>query len=309
MHGLGNDFVIVDCRSQPFALDAAAIRLLGDRHFGVGFDQLLTIAPASDADCAFAYGIWNTDGTPSGQCGNGLRCVARWLAREGVLGAGLTRLQSPSGAVTVELLANGDVRADMGEPRFAPADVPIATDARSARIARDDSTNCDDADDDVRYAKEHPGKHSYTIDVAGDDIEIGAVSMGNPHAVVVVTQIDEAPVAVLGPQIEHADAFPQRCNVGFAEVVSRGAIRLRVWERGVGETLACGSGACAAMAVLRMRDQLDAKVRVSLPGGDLDIAWGGPGHTLWMAGPATFVFEGECAKPSADGFGKTMDAA
>jgi diaminopimelate epimerase len=126
---------------------------------------------------------------------------------------------------------------------------------------------------------------------------------------VVVTQIDEAPVAVLGPQIEHADAFPQRCNVGFAEIVSRGAIRLRVWERGVGETLACGSGACAAMAVLRMRDQLDAKVRVSLPGGDLDITWDGPGHTLWMAGPATFVFEGECAKPSADGFGKTMDAA
>lgn len=273
MHGLGNDFVIVDCRTQPFALDVSAIRLLGDRHFGVGFDQLLTIELASDPSCAFAYGIWNTDGTPSGQCGNGLRCVARWLVRAGALAADATaRLQSPSGPVTVELLGNGDVRADMGEPRFAPTDIPLVVDKR--------------AFDDKHFR--------YTIDVIGEDVDIGAVSMGNPHAVIEVAAVVDAPVAVLGPQIEHAAAFPEGCNVGFAEIVSRNAIRLRVWERGVGETLACGSGACAAVAVLRRRGKLDAEVTVALPGGELVIRWEGPGHTLWMSGAATFVFEGEC---------------
>lgn len=271
MHGIGNDFVIVDCRTQPFALDASAIRLLGDRHFGIGFDQLLTIEPATDPSCAFAYGIWNTDGTPSGQCGNGLRCVARWLGRAGALADGATRLQSPSGPVAIELLGNGNVRADMGEPRFAPADIPLVVEKHA----------CDE-------------KHfRYAIDVVGDDVDIGAVSMGNPHAVLEVDAVADAPVAVLGPQIEHAAAFPDGCNVGFAEIVSRSAIRLRVWERGVGETLACGSGACAAVAVLRQRGKLDAEVGVALPGGELVIRWEGPGHTLWMSGPATFVFEGE----------------
>jgi diaminopimelate epimerase len=266
MHGLGNDFVIVDCRTQPLALDTNAIRLLGDRHFGVGFDQLLTIEPARDPTCAFAYGIWNTDGTRAGQCGNGLRCVARWLARAGVLGFGATRLESPSGPVAIELLDDGRVRADMGDPAFAPAAIPLLADEESER---------------------------YTIDVIGHDVEIGSVSMGNPHALIEVDDVDAAPVAVLGPQVEHADAFPQRCNVGFAQIVSRNAIRLRVWERGVGETLACGSGACAAVAVLRRRAKLDPQVSVTLPGGVLDIRWEGPGHALWMSGPATFAFEGE----------------
>ncbi|MEO7064796.1 MAG: diaminopimelate epimerase [Dokdonella sp.] len=271
MHGLGNDFVLVDCRSQPLALDGAAIRTLGDRHFGVGFDQLLTIEPARDATCAFAYGIWNTDSTRSGQCGNGLRCVARWLARAGVLGEGMTRLESPSGPVAVELLASGHVRAEMGEPRFEAATIPLVVDAHAM-----DTVNA-----------------RCTIDVVGRDTIIGAVSMGNPHAVVVVDDVDSAAVAALGPQIEHSSAFPQGCNVGFAQVVSRDAIRLRVWERGVGETLACGSGACAAVAVLRQRAELDAEVRVMLPGGELDIHWQGLGHPLWMSGPAAFVFEGE----------------
>ena len=271
MQGLGNDFVIVDCRAQPFALDANAIRLLGDRHFGVGFDQLLTIEPARDASCAFAYGIWNADGKRSGQCGNGLRCVARWLARAGVLDERPTRLESPSGPVTVELLGNGHVRAEMGEPRFAAASIPMIVDAR----ASDAANAC------------------YMIDVAGGGFKIGAVSMGNPHAVVEVEDIANAPVAVLGPQIEHAAAFPQGCNVGFAEIVADDQIRLRVWERGVGETLACGSGACAAVAVLRRRAKLDAEVRVVLPGGELEIRWQGAGHPMWMSGPATFVFEGE----------------
>lgn len=266
MHGLGNDFVVVDCREAPLVLDVAAIRRLGDRHFGVGFDQLLTIERARDPSCSFAYGIWNTDGSRAGQCGNGVRCVARWLARAGAIGAGMTRLESPSGAVAVELLADGDVRVDMGEPGFVPTAIPLSAEREA---------------------------DTYEIDVAGRDVRVGAVSMGNPHALVEVDDVDRAPVAVLGPQIEHAQAFPQRCNVGFAQVLSRGAIRLRVWERGVGETLACGSGACAAVAVLRRRDKLDAEVRVALPGGELGLRWDGPGHPVWMRGPAAFVFEGE----------------
>jgi diaminopimelate epimerase len=266
MHGLGNDFVIVDCRERPFALDAAAIRRLGDRHFGVGFDQLLTIEPARAADCAFAYGIWNADGSTARQCGNGVRCIARWLVRAGALGQGRAMLQSPSGPVAIEVLDDGRVRADMGEPVFRPAAIPLRVEVEHDR---------------------------YRIDVAGREVEIGAVSMGNPHAVVEVDDVDDAPVEALGPQIEHAEAFPDGCNVGFVERRSRTAIRLRVWERGVGETLACGSGACAAVAVLRRRGMLDAAVTVALPGGELEVCWDGPGQALWMTGPATFVFEGE----------------
>ena len=269
MHGLGNDFVIVDCREHRLPLDTAAIRRLGDRHFGVGFDQLLTIEPARDPDCAFAYGIWNTDGSRAGQCGNGVRCVARWLARAGLIPhTGSVWLESPSGPVAVELLPDERVRADMGEPRFEPAAIPLLV---------------EDEEQEDRYR----------IDVAGHEIEVGAVSMGNPHAVVDVANVDEAPVESLGPQIEHAPAFPEGCNVGFAELRSRNAIRLRVWERGVGETLACGSGACAAVVVLRRRGRVDAHVAVELPGGELEIGWTGPGANVWMTGPATFVFEGE----------------
>lgn len=268
MHGLGNDFVIVDCRETPLALDASAIARLGDRHFGVGFDQLLTIEDARNPACAFAYGIWNTDGSRALQCGNGLRCVARWLAREGLLCEGVIRLESPSGSVAVELMDDGSIRADMGEPEFSPTAIPLLTDALN---------------------------DPYRIEVVGEHVEIGAVSMGNAHAVIEVDDVDAAPVSVLGPQIEHADAFPRGCNVGFAQVVSRSLIRLRVWESGAGETLACGSGACAAVAVLRRRAKLDANVRVLLPGGALDIQWDGPGHDVWMRGPAAFVFEGDYA--------------
>ena len=267
MHGLGNDFVIVDCREGALPLDVAAIRKLGDRHFGVGFDQLITIERARDANCRFAYGVWNTDGSTARQCGNGVRCVVRWLVRAGALDAsGAVKLESPSGPIAVELLADGRVRVDMGEPRFAPAAIPLVAEKAQDR---------------------------YVIDVAGNEVELGAVSMGNPHAVVEVDDVAAAPVEALGPQIEHADAFPERCNVGFVQRRSRGAVGLRVWERGVGETLACGSGACAAVAVLRKRGEVDNEVAVTLPGGTLEIRWNGPGETLWMTGPATFVFEGE----------------
>ncbi|HET9031408.1 MAG TPA: diaminopimelate epimerase [Dokdonella sp.] len=265
MHGIGNDFVVIDCRQRPMALDTVAIRRLGDRHFGVGFDQLLSIEPSPDPECAFRYGIWNRDGSRSGQCGNGVRCVAAWLARDGSLGKGLVSLMSPSGPVRVEVLADARVRVDMGEPRFSPSALPL----------------------DVPHERDH-----YDIDVAGGSVRIGAVSMGNPHALIEVDNVDAAEVDVIGPAVEHAEAFPRGCNVGFAQIQSRSTIALRVWERGVGETRACGSGACAAVAILRRRNQIDALAEVHLPGGMLEIQWQGRDHPLWMTGPASFVFEG-----------------
>lgn len=266
MHGLGNDFIVVDCREQPLNLDPAHLRRLADRHFGVGFDQLLTIEKALDARCAFGYSIWNADGSRAGQCGNGLRCVARWLARAGLIGVGQTRLHSPGGVVAVELLADGRVAADMGVPHFLPAEIPL----RQAQQA-----------------------DRYHLELIGESFEIGAVSMGNPHALLEVDDIARAQVGRIGPLIEHAPAFPQRCNVGFAQVLARDAIALRVWERGVGETLACGSGACAAMAILHRRGRVDAQVRVHLPGGALDIEWQGGDAAMRMIGAAAFVFDGQ----------------
>lgn len=265
MHGIGNDFVIVDCRKQPFALSPAQIARIGDRHFGVGFDQLLTIEPARDSICAFRYGIYNTDGSRALQCGNGVRCVAAWLQRAGALGVGATRLQSPSGPVAVELLDGGDVRVDMGVPRFAPADIPL----------------------------DLPAADPYRLRVGDADIEFGAVSMGNPHALIEMVDVAAAPLSTLGAALSTSPHFPQGCNVGFAQIASRAHLRLRVWERGAGATLACGSGACAAVAVLRRRGKLDAAVDVRLPGGSLQIQWEGEGKPVWMRGPAQFVFEGE----------------
>ena len=265
MHGAGNDFVVIDCRRQPLPLDAAAIARLGDRHLGVGFDQLLTIEPARDPACAFRYGIYNRDGSEAGQCGNGVRCVAAWLRRDGALGPGLTRLQSPAGAVAVEILGDGRVRVDMGVPDFTPAAIPL---------------------------REAAAANLYARELDGTRVEFGAVSMGNPHAVIEVAAADRAPVAAWGPALEtHAD-FPDRANIGFAQVLAPDEIRLRVWERGVGETQACGSGACAAVVVLTQRGRCSGEVRVHLPGGLLEISWAGPGRPVWMTGPAAFVFDG-----------------
>lgn len=265
MHGIGNDFVVVDCRVQSLPLSPAQIAQIGDRHTGVGFDQLLTIEPSRDADCAFAYGIWNTDGTKAGQCGNGVRCVAAWLQRAGALGMGATRLQSPSGPVAVELLDGGEVRVDMGVPRFAPVDVPL----------------------------DLPAADPYRLRVGEAQVDFGAVSMGNPHALIEVADLTTAPLQSLGAALSTNPHFPQGCNVGFAQIVNRTHLRLRVWERGAGATLACGTGACAAVAILRRRGKLDADVAVQLPGGTLQIQWVGEGSPVWMRGPAQFVFEGE----------------
>lgn len=265
MHGLGNDFVVVDARTRPFDADPARIRAMADRQRGIGFDQLLTIEPARDPSCAFAYGIWNTDGSRASQCGNGVRCVASWLQRAGALGADRVRLQSPAGAVTVHLLADGRVAVDMGEPVFAPARIPFAADAEA---------------------------DAYALRVGAQTLTIGAVSLGNPHAVVEVDDLDDPALATLGPALSEHPRFAQGCNAGFVAVSARDRVRLRVHERGAGWTLACGTGACAAVTVLRRRGRVDAEVAVELPGGTLAIAWPGPGATLWMTGPAAFAYEG-----------------
>lgn len=266
MHGIGNDFVVVDCRERPLGLSAQQIAHVGDRHRGVGFDQLLTIEPATDPSCAFAYRIFNTDGSIALQCGNGLRCVAAWLQRANALQPGATKLQGPAGAVAVELLDDGRVRADMGVPVFDPASIPFAVDG--------------EADE-------------YRIDLDDEPIAFGAVSIGNPHAVIEVADVSCAPLQTTGAALSVDRHFPNGSNAGFAQIVDRKHIRLRVWERGAGATLACGSGACAAVAVLRRRGKLDDEVSVELPGGTLEIQWDGPGSRLWMTGPAEFAFEGE----------------
>ena len=271
MHGIGNDFVVLDCREKAIALDTAQICALGDRHIGVGFDQLLSVEPPRDSSCAFYYGIWNADGSPSGQCGNGVRCVAAWLHRAGALALGESvRIESPSGPVTVCLLGANEVTVDMGEPIFEPGRIPF---------------------DALGPANE------YDITISDEILSIGAVSMGNPHVVLTVSELRDPALEQLGPLLTGHVRFAERANAGFVQKVDRGLLRLRVHERGAGWTLACGSGACAAMAVLHRRGEVDDQVLVELPGGSLRIDWPGPGQVLWMTGPAAFVFEGEWTVP------------
>lgn len=272
MHGIGNDFVVLDCRDTPFALTTAQIRALADRHTGVGFDQLLSVEPPRDPTCAFYYGIWNADGSPSGQCGNGVRCVAAWLYRAGALQAGRdVRVESPSGPVTVRVLDASTVTVEMGEPLFEPTRIPFVADAVA----------------DI-----------YELGLPDGGIRIGAVSMGNPHAVVVTQDVHDPQLEQLGPALSAHPRFAEGANAGFVQVIDRSRLKLRVHERGAGWTLACGTGACAAMAVLHQRGEVDNQVSVSLPGGELLIDWRGPGHTLWMTGPAAFAFEGEWPVPA-----------
>ncbi len=267
MHGLGNDFAVIDARGGMPHLERDVVRVMADRHTGIGFDQLLTIEPARDGTSAFYYGIRNADGEEVGQCGNGVRCVAAWLHRAGALAIGPgVRLQSPSGPVDVRLVDALTVAVDMGEPEFEPARIPF------------------DAPDT---------RDTYTLDVEGDTLTLGAVSIGNPHAVVVVGDLADPRIDRLGPALSAHPRFPAGCNAGFVLVRGRDAIDLKVHERGSGWTRACGTGACAAMAVLRRADRVDARVQVRLPGGVLDIDWAGPGDALTMTGPAAFVFEGE----------------
>ena len=269
MHGAGNDFVVLDLRGAAAAPDAALCRALADRHTGVGCDQILTIEPPRNAGAAASYGIWNADGGAARQCGNGARCVAAWLVRDGAVpgAADVFLLDSPAGTHAVTRLDGDHFAIAMGAPQFAPQSVPL-----------------------LGY---HEAQDRYVLDVDGQAVQFGAVSMGNPHALVEVDDIATAPLHKVGAALQRDAAFPQSVNVGFVEVDARGRIRLRVYERGVGETLACGSGACAAAAILMRRGRIDRAVTVVLPGGELQIHWPDDAASITMSGPATFVFEGE----------------
>ena len=265
MHGLGNDFIVFDAPAGSAPPAAAALRRLADRHTGIGFDQALMLEPPRRAGTAVYYRIFNADGIEVEQCGNGARCIAALLARRGHAQDADLTMDSPAGGIRARIGPQGLVSVDMGIPDFNPAALPF-----------DATTEA----------------HVYPLDVAGNEIEIGAVSMGNPHAVLTVTSVAAAPVDRLGPAIERHPRFPKRVNVGFMEIVDRGHIRLRVFERGTGETLAGGTGACAAVAVGRRHGRLDERVAVHVAGGELTIEWPGPGRNIWLTGPAEVSFTG-----------------
>ncbi len=270
MHGLGNDFVVLDAVRNDFVPTAAQARFLADRHFGVGCDQLLVVEKTATPDVDFRYRIFNADGGEVEQCGNGARCFVRFVHEQGLTGKREIRVETKSGIIAPRLEADGNVTVDMGAPRFAPAEIPFVSDSDAPMQA---------------------------LDVNGDSIQITAVSMGNPHAVQMVDNVDTAPVEQQGPLIENHPRFPQRVNAGFMQIVDRHAVRLRVFERGTGETLACGTGACAAVVAGIRRGLVDSPVRVTTRGGDLSIAWAGPGSPVLMTGPATTVFDAEIELP------------
>ena len=265
MHGLGNDFVVLDGVRQSFDLSTEQVRFLADRHFGIGCDQLLIVEPAPTEDTLFRYRIFNADGSEVEQCGNGARCFARFVRDEGLTTESTIPVMTASGRIVLHIEPNGEVTVDMGIPRLEPADIPFTAETREMVYAL--------------YVNE--AFHT-----------ISAVSMGNPHAVLRVDNVDTAPVETLGPAIESHVRFPKRVNVGFMQVVATDHIRLRVYERGAGETLACGTGACAAVVAGRLHGWLLDTVKVDLPGGQLTVHWQGEGRHVMMTGPASRVFEG-----------------
>ena len=266
MQGIGNDFVVLDGINQQINLTTAQYKAIADRHFGIGCDQILLVENSDRPDVDFRYRIFNADGSEVEQCGNGARCFARFVREKGLTDKNQITVCTKSGVITLNIENNGLVTVDMGQPDFSPNDIPLAAPQQVDR---------------------------YTADVNGELIEIGAVSMGNPHAVLLVDDVDSAPVESLGPQLESHPMFPAKANVGFMQISAKNEIRLRVFERGSGETLACGTGACAAVAVGRKWGLLADCVDVSLPGGDLVIRWPGGDAPVMMSGPAEFVFEGE----------------
>lgn len=268
MHGLGNDFVVIDAIHQRVEMGPERCRRLADRRFGIGCDQVLLVEPPRTPDTDFHYRIFNADGSEVEQCGNGARCFARFVTDHGMTDKTEIPVGTAAGAIRLYLETDGQVRVNMGRPELEPERIPFDAPRRADR---------------------------YALEVDGRIEQIGAVSMGNPHAVLRVADVAAAPVAELGPLIERHPRFPRRVNAGFMQVLERGQIALRVYERGVGETLACGTGACAAVVAGQIQGLLNERVRVTLPGGDLVIQWGGAGEPVWMTGPATSVFEGEIA--------------
>ena len=265
MHGLGNDFVVMDAINQSVFLTAGQIQQLADRHLGIGFDQLLLVEGATTSSADFRYRIYNADGGEVGQCGNGARCFMQFVHERGLTQKAALQVETAGGPLQLSRAADGQVTVDMGIPRLEPTEIPFVATARDL---------------------------TYPFEVNNISLEIAAISMGNPHAVLLVDAVDRAPVAELGPLIESHPRFPERVNVGFMEIVDADTIRLRVYERGAGETLACGSGACAAVVAGRLQERLSAHVKVLLNGGELVVSWPGEGQPVLMTGPATTVYQG-----------------
>lgn len=264
MHGLGNDFVVIDLIRQRAFLDTITIQRMADRHFGLGFDQLLIVEPPEDPTADFKYRIFNADGSEVEQCGNGVRCFARFVYEQQLTYKTKLRVETKAGIVEPELGANGWVRVNMGQPKFAPEQIPF---------------QADEAQD------------SYSLALKSQQIEIDVVNMGNPHAIYLVDNVLQADVAKIGAEVESHVRFPERVNVGFLQVISKNTARLRVYERGVGETLACGTGACAAVVSGIRRGLFDPQVEIELAGGVLHIAWQ-EGGAVWMTGPTAKVYDG-----------------
>ncbi len=266
MHGLGNDFVVIDAISQSFSLNSDQIKGIADRHFGVGCDQLLLVEKSPSPDADFKYRIFNADGSEVWQCGNGARCFARFVHEKQLTEKQVITVDTHAGQLVLHLKEDNLVMVDMGVPRHLPAEIPLRT--------------------------EHEQRF-YSVMVNENEKAFGAVSMGNPHAVLQVNDVKSAPVQELGEELESHPFFPERANIGFMQIVNRQHIRLRVYERGAAETLACGSGACAAVVIGHEQNLLDAQVDVDLPGGRLQISWAGRGTPVLMTGPAGTVFEGQ----------------
>ena len=266
MHGLGNDFMVLDLVSQHAHIQPKNAKAWGDRHTGVGFDQLLLVEAPTNPDVDFRYRIFNSDGSEVEQCGNGARCFARFVVDKRLTVKKQIRVETKGGIIELNLRPDGQVTVDMGAPRLVPEQIPFQADAEAL---------------------------SYTVEVDGQRHELAAVSMGNPHAVLRVDSVDSAPVHSLGPKLEHHPRFPRRVNVGFLQVIDRQQARLRVWERGAGETQACGTGACAAAVAAIRQGWMDSPLQLELPGGSLSIEWAGPGQPVMMTGPAVRVYEGQ----------------
>lgn len=266
MQGLGNDFVVIDAITQPIAMSVALIQQMADRHFGIGFDQLLLIEPTHNSAADFNYRIFNADGSEVAQCGNGARCVASYLHEQGYATQTEIKLATQNGILIAKIMPDKTVTVNMGIPTFDPAQIPFITETITPR---------------------------YDLTLENEKIKINAIGLGNPHAVIFVDDVDQAPVTTLGPKIEIHPAFPQRTNVEFCQIINPKQIRLRVFERGVGETLACGSGACAAVVAGIMNQSLDSEVKVDLPGGQLKVQWVGIDTPVWMRGPAEPVYNGQ----------------
>lgn len=266
MQGIGNDFVVVDAYTKPVLLSQSQIRRIADRHFGVGCDQLLMVERPTQPDTDFRYRIFNADGGEVEQCGNGARCFVRFVHDKGLSNKTRIRIETASGIITPALESNGQVTVNMGLPHFEPAVIPFVADKMAS---------------------------TYQLTVADREIIISALSMGNPHAVQMVDNVDTAPVTQQGPLIESHARFPQRVNAGYMQILDRQHIRLRVFERGAGETLACGTGACAASVAGIQLGKLESPVLVSMRGGELVIRWDGANSPVWMTGPAETVFDGQ----------------